>query len=173
MKIKLADFGLSKSTHGTQLRTRFGTISYMAPELLDILPRQRTYTMAVDMWSLGCLVHELLTGEVPFLLAKNAESITDPSGFSSSESGQRSMDISLLSQYCKGEVMFPTALLRAAKAEWGATLLVESLLIADPAGRVSPVDALKLSWISGGPPGRVDSLWSQRRWNQLLSRLNI
>uniref|UniRef100_N1R1Q8 Cell division control 2-3-like protein n=1 Tax=Aegilops tauschii TaxID=37682 RepID=N1R1Q8_AEGTA len=40
-----------------------GTRSYMAPEMLLAKPR---YDTRVDMWSLGCVMAEMLTGEVLF-----------------------------------------------------------------------------------------------------------
>lgn len=49
-----------------------GTQGYLAPELLRILPKKfsggesEQFTYALDIWSLGCLVHELLTSETPF-----------------------------------------------------------------------------------------------------------
>ena len=32
--VKLADFGISKQTEGTELKTQVGTFGYMAPEVL-------------------------------------------------------------------------------------------------------------------------------------------
>ena len=39
-----------------------GTPLYMAPELV----KQDMYTEKVDVWSLGCIVYQLLTGITPF-----------------------------------------------------------------------------------------------------------
>lgn len=38
----------------------------MAPEVLGLLEDDYNYTKAVDIWSLGCLVYKILTGEPPF-----------------------------------------------------------------------------------------------------------
>uniref|UniRef100_A0A7S0G2V6 Protein kinase domain-containing protein n=2 Tax=Rhodosorus marinus TaxID=101924 RepID=A0A7S0G2V6_9RHOD len=63
--IKLIDFGVSfyshdyGSCHGTEL---IGSALYLAPEMWA----RRTYNQAVDMFSLGILVHILLTGSPPF-----------------------------------------------------------------------------------------------------------
>jgi len=69
-RIKLLDFGIAKLLHGdteseaTQL-TRFGnciaTPGYAAPEQLAGAP----ITVAVDLYSLGVILHELLTGKRP------------------------------------------------------------------------------------------------------------
>ncbi|KAJ5619468.1 hypothetical protein N7510_003452 [Penicillium lagena] len=69
--IKLADFGISKLTQEdeTELRTRIGTEGYMAPEvfgLLDDSTESSSYTNAVDIWSLGCLLYYALTKRTPF-----------------------------------------------------------------------------------------------------------
>lgn len=38
----------------------------MAPEVLGLLEDDYNYTEAVDIWSLGCLLYKILTGEAPF-----------------------------------------------------------------------------------------------------------
>lgn len=69
-ELKLCDFGHSQRLdaieHSVQERTplpRRGTPHYMAPELfLD----GGMHSFASDLWSLGCVFHELLTGRPPF-----------------------------------------------------------------------------------------------------------
>jgi tetratricopeptide (TPR) repeat protein len=63
---KLIDFGIcsqatSMRDHTTSLAR--GTASYRAPEVLS---EDATYTNKVDIWSLGCILHELLTGKKAF-----------------------------------------------------------------------------------------------------------
>ncbi|KAG0150798.1 hypothetical protein CROQUDRAFT_668403 [Cronartium quercuum f. sp. fusiforme G11] len=62
--VKLADFGLSKDLGDRNERTRTicGTWAYTAPEVL----RADGYNFAVDWYSLGILVHQLHTGNLPF-----------------------------------------------------------------------------------------------------------
>ncbi|KAG0640230.1 kinase-like domain-containing protein [Tuber brumale] len=63
--VKLGDFGISKRIHSdTAYRSRVCTDYYAAPEVLgiDSTSESSIYTNAVDMWSLGCVVYELLAG---------------------------------------------------------------------------------------------------------------
>jgi protein kinase A len=59
--LKLTDFGLAKViSHRTQ--TFCGTAEYMAPEIIRNLP----YGTAVDWWSFGVIIYEMITGIDPF-----------------------------------------------------------------------------------------------------------
>ncbi|XP_011300431.1 serine/threonine-protein kinase fused [Fopius arisanus] len=61
---KLCDFGFARSmSTGTHVLTSIkGTPLYMAPELIEEHP----YDHNADLWSLGCIVYELLVGFPPF-----------------------------------------------------------------------------------------------------------
>jgi len=58
---KLVDFGCCKKA--PRACTLVGTPEYMAPE---IIPPSRGYTCAIDWWSLGVMMHELIIGPLPF-----------------------------------------------------------------------------------------------------------
>lgn len=62
---KITDFGLSKcqtennTSNNSQMK---GTLYWMAPEVLT-----NNYSAKVDVWSLGCTVLEMITGEHPWM----------------------------------------------------------------------------------------------------------
>lgn len=62
--IALTDFGLCKELEDTDLTTSTfcGTTEYMPPEMI----LKENYTQAIDMWCLGILLYELITGGAPF-----------------------------------------------------------------------------------------------------------
>jgi len=71
--IKLTDFGLCKeSLHdGSITHTFCGTIEYMAPEVLT----RSGHNKAVDWWSLGALMFDMLNGAPPFTAENRKKTI--------------------------------------------------------------------------------------------------
>ncbi len=62
--LKIGDYGLSKSISASQRKDhteRVGTLHYMAPEI-----GSGNYDKGVDIYAIGVLLYELLTGTVPF-----------------------------------------------------------------------------------------------------------
>ena len=64
LDIKIADLGQSKAldTLSQLANTYCGTRSFMAPEVHE----GNRYTFAADIWSLGCILYQLVTGESAF-----------------------------------------------------------------------------------------------------------
>lgn len=61
--LKIGDFGYSKNQHQS-LETQVGTTCYFPPEILD--RHSGPYTLAADIWTLGCLFYACLSGAFPF-----------------------------------------------------------------------------------------------------------
>uniref|UniRef100_A0A8W8K257 non-specific serine/threonine protein kinase n=1 Tax=Magallana gigas TaxID=29159 RepID=A0A8W8K257_MAGGI len=71
--VKLTDFGLCKESinEGGLTHTFCGTIEYMAPEILT----RSGHGKAVDWWSLGALMYDMLTGAPPFTAENRKKTI--------------------------------------------------------------------------------------------------
>jgi serine/threonine protein kinase len=69
--VKIGDYGLSKHLSGSQHSGQtisVGTVHYMAPEI-----GSGSYTKLVDIYALGVILYEMLTGRLPF----TGESLTE------------------------------------------------------------------------------------------------
>lgn len=105
--VKLTDFGLSKEgiTDNISAQSMCGTPEYLAPEILNKLGHGK----AVDWYSLGALMYEMLTGLPPFY-TKDREK--------------------LFARIRRGELTYPVYITPHAKA------IVQSLLMRDPNRRL-------------------------------------
>ena len=65
---KLCDFGWSALVE-TSRKTYCGTFDYAPPEILQ----HKQYDTSVDLWCIGVLTYEVLTGRVPFEGEKRKE----------------------------------------------------------------------------------------------------
>ena len=66
-RVKILDFGLARTSKLSSYVTKpglvLGTPAYMAPEQAEGLP----VDAQCDLYSLGCVMYELTTGDVPFM----------------------------------------------------------------------------------------------------------
>lgn len=64
--LKLSDFGIARDTQATQLTAAgktVGTMAYMAPEQIT---GKQPISRKTDLYALGCVLFEMLTGHTPF-----------------------------------------------------------------------------------------------------------
>lgn len=70
--IRITDFGISKSLENTQTlknRGNNGTKLYMSPEMFAGKP----YGYDADIWALGCIVYQMVSGMMPYTSKYNKE----------------------------------------------------------------------------------------------------
>lgn len=108
----------------TFLRTQVGTPDYLAPEVLGYVEEETSrYTNAVDLWSLGCICHRLLTLESPF------------------------PKMTALARYCLGMTELPIEVLYKSTVSEDAITLVKGLMNIQPSERIDAEEALHSLWL--------------------------
>jgi len=119
--VRLLDFGLSRLMPRTELlMTSVGTLDYKAPEIC----MRKPYGAACDLWSLGVLLYEMLSGELPSL-------------FSSDES---------VVAYATNGVSFSGS--KWNNVSESAKDLLKHLLVLEPEKRYTCEEALSCKWLS-------------------------
>lgn len=72
-KLVLGDFGIARDTHEADItadRITVGTYAYMSPEQICA---DRNISGKADLYSLGCVMYEMLTGNPPYMGANFAQ----------------------------------------------------------------------------------------------------
>ncbi|KID91208.1 checkpoint kinase 2-like protein [Metarhizium guizhouense ARSEF 977] len=139
LHVKLADFGLAKIIGEESFTTTLcGTPSYVAPEILAD-SKQRKYTKAVDIWSLGVVLYICLCGFPPF----------------SDELYSRDFPFTLSQQIRSGRFDYPSPYWDSVGDP--ALDLIDSMLIVDPERRFTVEQCLAHPWMTQNSPGVNDS----------------
>jgi calcium/calmodulin-dependent protein kinase I len=119
--IKLADFGFAARCHEPKtLNKQCGTPFFVSPEIL----MRQAYDQMSDMWSVGCIVFLLLSGNLPFMGRSQKEL------FRKIVSGKYEFDDD---DWCE--------------ISDDAKDLVNKLLVLDPDNRLSASEALRHKWL--------------------------
>lgn len=119
--IKLADFGFSARVHEPKSLTKqCGTPFFVAPEIL----LRKGYDQQSDMWSVGCIIFLLLSGQLPFMGRSQKE---------------------LFRKIVAGKYEFK-------ENEWAgvsedARDLVRGLLVLEPDDRMTAIQAVRHKWL--------------------------
>eukprot|EP00879_Flechtneria_rotunda_P019176 GHRR01020134.1.p1 GENE.GHRR01020134.1~~GHRR01020134.1.p1 ORF type:complete len:506 (+),score=170.64 GHRR01020134.1:924-2441(+) len=123
--LKATDFGLSirHYPHEPKLTSRSGTPAYMAPELV-----MQCYDEKADIWSIGMLAYQMLTGRFPFWEDVRNETLSDVwKAILSSEVDWQAPELQSLSSAARD--------------------FLERLLQRNPAIRPSAAEALEHHWL--------------------------
>ncbi len=134
--IVLVDFGLAHLAAGQSgsgsggMHGRAGSPYYMAPECV----RGEQYDASVDIWAVGAVTFQCLTGYPPFL-GKDADEI--------------------FANVLKGNIRYTWPEFDECGSL--AVPFLQSLLVADPAARPTAEEALKHPWLDAGRQGDLRS----------------
>ncbi|KAF8051396.1 hypothetical protein N665_1735s0015 [Sinapis alba] len=142
-ELKICDFGLARAASETHAMTEYvATRWYRAPELLL---NSSAYTSAIDMWSVGCIFLEMMTGRPLFPGRDHVhqfrlilELIGSPTEY----------DVGSLNDYAKQYLRHlprfdrQSLYLKFPNVPYSAIDLIEKMLKFDPRQRISVEDAL-------------------------------
>jgi len=139
--VKIGDFGVAKrvSNQDSFLQTATGTPVYQAPEVSHYVDvgneESNEYTNVVDIWSLACVVYQILALQLPFPAPNFPRNLI---------------------LFCKGG-QFPELPL-SQRASQEAVQFVKSTLIPLPNDRPSALDTLRLPWLQVKLIGKSEQL---------------
>jgi serine/threonine protein kinase len=136
LRVRVSDLGLAVSIRdGSLVRERVGTPGYIAPEIQRGGGAEAGATPQSDLYSLGCVAYEVLTGRAPFLAKDN--------------------DV-LAVMHAHDQVPLPSSVRPALTAAFDEVLL--TALAKDPAERYASVELFRRALVGA----RNDSLEPRR-----------
>ncbi|CAD8117575.1 unnamed protein product [Paramecium sonneborni] len=115
------EFGNLQDTEKIEMWTYTGTVAFSAPEIFT----GEGYNQMVDMWSAGCILYSMLSGQLPF----NADYLND-----------------LIESIKEAKYEFPEETFQEVSSQ--AKDLIQQLLQKDPALRPHPDEALNHPWFA-------------------------
>ena len=150
LNIKIADFGLARDTfknHSRPLSPNVQSLWYTAPE---ILLGSKDYDEAIDIWSIGCIMSELLTGNVLFEGDSQVSQLKEILGRLGTPSSQDWPDFKTLSHHLVLPSTPEEGLARFSLKSVSQTCndLLQNFLMYDPKKRMRCREALRHQWFS-------------------------
>lgn len=118
--LKIADFGWAVYDPRPRRGTFCGTLDYLPPEMIQYQP----HNQSVDVWAVGILCYELLTGRPPFENAENPKDVD-----------------AAYQRILNAEVVYPEHI------SHGARSFIGKLLCKDPSQRIPIHEIDKDPWI--------------------------
>ncbi|VEL38058.1 unnamed protein product [Protopolystoma xenopodis] len=115
-QIKLTDFGCSVHTPSSKRKTYCGTLDYWPPEMASDM----SHNDKVDVWSLGILTFEMLTGKTPF-------------------SGRTALET--LQRIKSADIIYPASLSHSSLE------FIKLLLSRSPSDRIAMSNVTQQSWL--------------------------
>lgn len=130
-RLKICDFGYSKSAFDSQPKSTVGTPAYIAPEVLQ---RKEYNGQPADVWSCGVTLYVMLVGAYPF------EDPQDPRNFR--KTIQRIMGV---------KFSFPPGLRISPECQD----LISRIFVASPAHRITIADIRRHPWFLRNLPAEL------------------
>ncbi len=149
--VKVLDFGLAKmrDVDLTRSKTVLGTIGYVAPEQL----RGERPDARVDLWAIGVMLHEMLTGAPPF---------------------RGEHELSVLHAILHEEPQRPSEVIPRLASDYDT--LIGALLQKDPVNRYQSADALLADLLAlqrGTPIAVRTPFWARTAQRRRLRKLAL
>ncbi|KAJ5082018.1 hypothetical protein N7532_011061 [Penicillium argentinense] len=147
--LKICDFGLAREQDDLQMTGYVTTRYYRAPE---VMLTWQHYTYAVDMWSVGCILTELVTGKVLFPGKDHVHQLTliiELLGKPSKEAMNKIYSKNCL-DFVNSLPDYPSSSLESTLGEADPKVvdLIGKMLDLDPKKRITTADALVHPYVS-------------------------
>jgi serine/threonine protein kinase len=160
LRIKLGDICNGES--GRRRYRRLSTYTdiemqyrYESPESIGLSPDfTESHPSSEDMWALGKITDQIMTGLIPFSYATGVSAIDmdeDDNSAIGTAGYNDSMNVEDLAAYCRGK-MRPFKEIRTLSRNGASDLFMDfmrSMLDPNPSSRFSAKSALQHQWISG------------------------
>uniref|UniRef100_A0A383W2H5 Protein kinase domain-containing protein n=1 Tax=Tetradesmus obliquus TaxID=3088 RepID=A0A383W2H5_TETOB len=142
--VKICDFGYSKAVNKSAAKSKVGTLTYMAPEVLININRDGKYDGKVaDIWSCGVMLYVMLCGKYPFDSPNATGVIAAPNDF-----------ISILERMVGRQYRFPPDASISAEC----IDLLQQMLLPEPHRRITVEGIMAHPWFNTNLPPEASSM---------------